>query len=359
MLAGGCKKGDVRVSFWKRFPAFSELWNIFSCVSTGSGRLCELLKFIHLIHLGGPVQLKSSILPCRCESSSSRLGVQRAASSCESSPHNGISHRAMEKRPLTSAMGMLRGYYGLASMSRADGEGTEMATYKSDNEAHSEDEPFSPILQPRDEGRRYSTGDRRDVSFGYARESCDNLLDTCWSLQTPNNLGTDSSLLMRSSRDPFGRVGEIETLSEVETWPKERPIRRRAKGEFGSDELLSVGERVAFPSRSPAPRPRDASTLPSTRLVTSIPLNGWHSSSEGPVAATGMKTLGAALLGSKGTMGGLISKVRRSGSATSLNEIGKTMPASASPGMSPAPLGTSSVLEGLTTVIRRAKAALD
>lgn len=294
---------------------------------------------------------------CRCESSSSHP-VKQQAGSYESSAHSGVKHRAMEKRPLTSAMGLLRGYYGLASMSRGEGEGTEMATYKSDSENYSEDEPFSPIYRPPEpsNGRRYSTGDRRATSYSQARNSCDILMDSCWSVEAPATSLRDSSPLMKRSRDPMGlveKVGEIQVVGETEPWTKEGPIRRRAKGEFGSDEILVVGERVNFSRRNPVPRPRDSNSgvLPS-RPVQASPTNFGHLSSEGSLGANGMNSIEAALLGGKGAVESLISKVRQSASTSSLQDVGKPLVGILAP-------PGSGVLEGITSAYRRAKAALD
>jgi hypothetical protein len=55
-------------------------------------------------------------------------------------------YRFLEKRASTSAMGLLRGYYGLTSMSEGT-EGTEMDVYKIDVEFLYEDQPHVPHVK--------------------------------------------------------------------------------------------------------------------------------------------------------------------------------------------------------------------
>lgn len=62
-----------------------------------------------------------------------------------------VESRVRDKRPLSSAMNLLRGYYGLSASAQQTSsaiEGMEMTSYRSDSEDHSEDEPFSPITKP-------------------------------------------------------------------------------------------------------------------------------------------------------------------------------------------------------------------
>jgi hypothetical protein len=56
-------------------------------------------------------------------------------------------YRFLEKRASTSAMGLLRGYYGLTSMSGEGTEGTEMDVYKIDVEFLYEDQPHVPHVK--------------------------------------------------------------------------------------------------------------------------------------------------------------------------------------------------------------------
>ncbi|CAK9237987.1 unnamed protein product [Sphagnum troendelagicum] len=71
-----------------------------------------------------------------------KYGVEYLASGSHSTSNNGIRYRYSEKKAPTSAMGLLRRYYGLASMTRAGSEGTEMDVYKIDFEFLYEDQPL-------------------------------------------------------------------------------------------------------------------------------------------------------------------------------------------------------------------------
>ncbi len=74
-------------------------------------------------------------------------GLQYLASVSQSTSNNGIRYKSLEKRAPTSAMGLLRGYYGLASMTREGSEGIEMDVYKIDAELLYEDQPHVPHLK--------------------------------------------------------------------------------------------------------------------------------------------------------------------------------------------------------------------
>jgi hypothetical protein len=56
-------------------------------------------------------------------------------------------YKSLEKRAPTSAMGLLKGYYGLASMTREGSEGTQMDVYKTDAELLYEDQPHVPHVK--------------------------------------------------------------------------------------------------------------------------------------------------------------------------------------------------------------------
>jgi hypothetical protein len=270
-------------------------------------------------------------------------------------------YRSPEKRAPTSAMGLLRGYYGLASMTGAGGEGTEMDVYKTDAEFLYEDQPHVPHvkLALSAHNRRHSTGGQREFSaFGFA-ESCGNQLNALWSSPTPEKLGSDSCLLMTPSKDPLPN-GEIEVVNEAaERQMNGRSVRRRSKNEMGSDEVMNVRERVTLLMKGSTSRPKElTANLPLPRPGLSTSSNGSQNNSDGVGTSSGMKASGAAVRGSKGAADSLISKVRRSAGATSLQEAGSIITASPSV-HSPALPGPSSVLEGLTSTVRRSKAALD
>lgn len=239
-------------------------------------------------------------------------------------------------------MELLRDYYGLPSTSKSGTrEDVEMTTISSSSHETDLDDTagFLPMCRPpntTDSSRRFSTGDFKPNRCGYVRESCNNLLDSCWSAQSSQL--TQSSRLLKSGKN---LVREGDSLS------KERPIRRRARGELGSDETLDVSERVNFPKRDPAPRlkvdPNSSTVSFAQRFVSLAPTTDWHTSSEGP---SGIKTIGAALLGGKEAVEGLLSKVM---TTTTAQEGLKRVPST----------GSFGVLEGITSAYRQAKAALD
>lgn len=239
-------------------------------------------------------------------------------------------HKAAEKSQDTSTMELLRDYYGLPSTSGGVREGVEMATLSSGNGADDlDDEVFFPMCRPPNmttDSRRYSSGDFKPNRCGYVRESCNSLLDSCWSVHSRSQL-TESSRLLKSGKK---LVREGDSLS------KERPIRRRPRGELGNDD---VNERVNFP-KDPAPRPKDS---PYARPA---PTADWLSSSEGPLGSSGIKTIGAAVEG-------LLSKVMQSAGPAAVQEGGKPLSERVPS------TGSFSVLEGITSAYRQAKAALD
>ena len=272
----------------------------------------------------------------RWETSTTHSGLHRVRSQDSVTNHQGG-----EKTQRSAAMDLLRGYYGLPA-SRTEGEGTELATFSFDNE-YAEDEPFSPMFRPSDTAnpRRLSTDDYRTSRFDQARETRNS--------SEPSLAAT--GLLMKPSREPLGigeKFGEIEVVTETDPHIKERPVRRRGRGDL-SDDIFDVSERVNFPEKVSAPRAKDSNSG-FNRQGTPVATNGWHNAGEGPLGSSGVKTVGAALFGGKGAVEGLISKVLQS----TVPESGKS-----STGALPTSTGTPSVLEGITQVYRRAKAALD
>ncbi|KAG0559228.1 hypothetical protein KC19_10G088800 [Ceratodon purpureus] len=285
----------------------------------------------------------------RHETSATRSGLHRVRSQ-----DSNLNHKGPERTQRSSAMELLRGYYGLPS-SRTE-EGTELATFSTETEI-TEDEPYSPMFRASDtaESRRFSTRDFRTSRFDQTRETKSSLSDSGWLINSPEPPIAASGLLMKSSRDPLGvddRFGEIKVVTEADLLTKERPIRRRPRGDFGSDEMIDVSERVNLPEKSPALRAKDSnSSLPYNRQVNSVTTNSWHNAGDGPLASGSVKTIGAAIFGGKGAVEGLISKVLQSSNPATVQEVGKSSTGAA--------LGTPSVIEGITQAYRRAKAALD
>ncbi len=74
-------------------------------------------------------------------------GLQYLVGVSHSTSNNGIKYKSLEKRAPTSAMGLLRGYYGLTSMTREGSEETEMDVYKIDVELLYEDQPHVPHVK--------------------------------------------------------------------------------------------------------------------------------------------------------------------------------------------------------------------
>lgn len=252
-------------------------------------------------------------------------------------------HKTADNIQDTSTIDLLRDYYGLASAPRSGTEDVEMTTIYSSNESDLDDEGFLPMCRPPNasDSRKYSTMDFKPNRCGYVRESCNNLLDSCWSAQSSKL--AHSSRLLKSGKN---LVREGDSLSKV------KPIRRRARGELCSDETLDVSERVNFPKRDPAPRLKDPNSgVPHARFGNPAPPTAdWHNSNEG---SSGIKTFGAALLGGREVVEGLLFKVMTTANPTTSQEGGR-------PFSERVPsTGSFSVLEGISSVYRQAKAALD
>lgn len=261
----------------------------------------------------------------RCDDFAPSVRPYRAGSCDVNLPGSGML-KPWEKTQDTPTMDLLRSYYGLPSSSGRVGEGLEMTTLYSDRAIDLDDEVFLPMFRPPHiaDSQKHCSGDYRTNRCGYVRESCNNLLDSCWSAKASGS--TESSHLMKSSK---------RIVTEGDSQSKERPIRRRARSELGTDDTHDVGERVNFPRRDPASRPKDLNPI------------------EGPFGSSSMKTFGAALLGGKEAVEGLLSKVKLTATPTSAQETGRPLcervPST----------GSFSILEGITSAYRQAKAALD
>ncbi|CAM6128644.1 unnamed protein product [Calypogeia fissa] len=250
-----------------------------------------------------------------------------------------------EKRPVTSAMGLLRGYYGLSSGAREGAEGTEMAVYKSDTDYHSEDEPaspfqpFSPFSPPEMADFRHRS-DRSYDSGGQFLNAYDS--------QVERHPGAGKGKAA-ASFEPFPRpsrgtvlkleaAGESGGLGEIER-ANDRLFRRRAKGEYtgpvpdipaeisaapeveGNDRISNVplGKSSVLRQKIPPPLEPDSDTLP--RPVVNSSLNGWHTSidSSSGLAGSAVRAFSTSILSGK-AVEGLISKIRRSASNSTIQE---------------------------------------
>lgn len=283
------------------------------------------------------LMVRCMIMLYRCENFTPTSRLHRAGSHDFKLPSNG-NHKTAEKSQDASTMELLRDYYGLPCRSSGVREGIEMATLSAGKETDLDDEVFIPMFRPphTTDSQRYPPGDFKPNRCGYVRESCNNLLDSCWSVHSSQL--TESSRLLKSGKK-LAREGDSRS--------KDRPIRRRTRGELGSDDTLDVSERVNFPRRDPAPRLKDSSaSSPFARLGSPASTTDWHSSSEGPLGSSSIKIIGAAVEG-------LLSKVMQTASPAAAQEGGKPLfervPST----------GSFSVLEGITSVYRQAKAALD
>ncbi|KAH7277285.1 hypothetical protein KP509_39G043900 [Ceratopteris richardii] len=118
------------------------------------------------------------------------------------------------KKPVSSAMNMLRGYYGLSSPTQnsCSKEDRELLSYQSENEDCSEDEPWSPMTPHSNSrnGKDFLQNGRTPIS----RLSCEVTLDS-------------------GSVSGFG-VGSIEKVSE-------QLVRRRSKAD-GTNPLVNGSE---------------------------------------------------------------------------------------------------------------------
>ncbi|KAL3676921.1 hypothetical protein R1sor_026869 [Riccia sorocarpa] len=296
---------------------------------------------------------------------------------------DGGSNRSVEKRPVSSAMGLLRGYYGLATpTTRHSEEGMEMAVYKSDSDYQSEDEPFSPFSP---QSRARDTHRSQDAECGMSNEfrgarhgssrPAGNSSSYYASIPKPNR-----SKPVRPEMIAGECVGAVDSERG-----NERPVRRRGKAEGGSSvftvptlPLVSVSPEVESSSRIPVPlgkssvlRPKltpkldvDQEMSPPAPIVS--PSSGLYRNNENSNAGgVAGKALSSTLLSGM-TVEGLISKIRRSASVPSLQED-KKAPKGDSSALFTFSQATgiqggviSTVLEGLPVpVVRRSKAALD
>eukprot|EP01018_Ginkgo_biloba_P011723 Gb_26640 [translate_table: standard] len=248
-----------------------------------------------------------------------------------------------QKRPVSLAMNLLRGYYGLGPTEREGNEGTEMTVYKMDNDPHSDDEPFTPP-------RTYAVDGPQPV----------NRLE-----------GTDDVPLLKEVFIADTSGNEIEKATESS-------VRRRSKVE-GTDLLTGSSENILKqdPSYSgrvgkgPSLRPKSGSKVSSdSTCALGHPFTISDSfMADGFVGGTGaLKGLGVSS-GNGKDVEDLLSKVRRSSSASSLQDSGKVSPIKVASRWAAKGeiqgLSTSSVhrpvFEGLPKPLngRRNKAALD
>lgn len=147
------------------------------------------------------------------------------------SPGSGL----RERRQSSSAMNLLRGYYGLSlpaqHSSCNNSEGMELTSYRPEGEEHSEDEPMSPLTPP-----SALKGDTGCVSIG--RTSANNASTGKVMSRLSNECYTPESALTPS----FG-VGDSDRSSEPS-------VRRRSKAD-GSCPATGSPERENKQDRDP------------------------------------------------------------------------------------------------------------
>ncbi|KAL2608975.1 hypothetical protein R1flu_027548 [Riccia fluitans] len=318
--------------------------------------------------------------------SSPRPGNQRISPGIAQRAKDVSNNRSQEKRPISSAMGLLRGYYGLSTpATRHSEEGMEMTVYKSDSDYQSEDEPFSPLNRfPEASEIRHLWDDDRlqDAECAVRNDEFGNGARYENGRPAGNSSSYYGSIpkpIRSTPLRPEVNAGDSVGASDLERGC-ERPVRRRGKAEGVSSTFtvptlpVSITPDVERSSRTPIPLGKSSVLRP--KIIPRVdfeeemsppgpvvsPSNGNDTSSGGSIAS---RALSSTLLSSM-TVEGLISKIKRSASVPSLQEDKKTLKGDSSALFTfSSAAGTqggviSSVLEGFQVpVVRRSKAALD
>ncbi|KAJ7551697.1 hypothetical protein O6H91_06G025200 [Diphasiastrum complanatum] len=267
----------------------------------------------------------------------SRLGKQfypsfyTAKNKTSASVSAGSDGRDIDRRKVTSSMGLLRGYYGLSTSGKSESNGMEIL-YRSDAGAHSEDEPFTPPSNSRACKSRQFTflnGDSFQSSGWVGQQETNQQIDDTWTSLALDNGSSSSNMLSHevntSARHP--RAPKIDRASE-------KVVRRRTKVEGGDNNESTAwqdsgpGDSSLASGKNPAPKPKPFRTGSETESdVSAISLLSftspfaWASSGGTPMMQSDneSKGLGGALLGGM-AVEDLISKIRRSASTSNIQD---------------------------------------
>lgn len=297
-----------------------------------NGLMTDLQMFAHKtlhIPLPGrhPPSTALSNSPKTPSSVSSRLppryGIRSPYRNNASDSTNVSKTKKSEKRPVSLAMSLLRGYYGL-SPSQEGNEGTEMKVYRTDNGLHTEGEPFIPSLTYANGGPQAVNRTSNVFLNGDLLKKAEKVERGQGSLRTVDDLLFKEVLVTDSS------CNEIEKASESS-------VRRRTKVE-GMDSSNSPAENVlkqessytAKGGKGLSLRQKTGSMFSMTSDVTSA-LEHQFAISD-PFMADAFITGVGSLRGLGESPGNgkpaedFISKVRRSSSTPSLQDSGRVSP---------------------------------
>ncbi|KAJ7297547.1 hypothetical protein O6H91_18G046700 [Diphasiastrum complanatum] len=222
----------------------------------------------------------------------------------------------IERRNVTSAMGLLQGYYGLSTSRHSDCDGTEMLLYRSDADVHSEEEPFTPPRVSRaPKSKKFSflnSASPQNSGWVSHQGKCEQRDEASTSLAVEN--GSSSSNMhshnMNHARD--SGVPELDRSSE-------KVFRRRTKVEGGDNNEVNAwqdsGPGDSALTAGKAPRPKTYRTGLETESEVSpvrlLPF-AWASSGGTPTMETGSE--------SKGLGGVLLGGMARSASTSNLQD---------------------------------------
>lgn len=297
-----------------------------------NGLMTDLQMFAHKtlhIPLPGrhPPSTALSNSPKTPSSVSSRLppryGIRSSYRNNASDSTNVSKTKKSEKRPVSLAMSLLRGYYGL-SPSQEGNEGTEMKVYRTDNGLHTEGEPFTP-------SQTYANGGPQAVNkTSNVFLNGDLLKKAEKGARGEGSLRTDDDLLFKEVLVTDSSCNEIEKASESS-------VRRRTKVE-GMDSSNSPSENVlkqessytAKGGKGLSLRPKTGGKFSMTSDATSA-LEHQFTISD-PFMADAFITGVGSLRGLGESPGNgkpaedFISKVRRSSSTPSLQDSGRVSP---------------------------------
>eukprot|EP00249_Psilotum_nudum_P017552 c26387_g1_i1 orf=355-1536(-) len=226
-------------------------------------------------------------------------------------------NRNADKRPVSSAMSLLQGYYGLSSSAAPDEEGTEMMLYKLDSDYRSKDEPsWSSSALTRELEDVHRSGPASNVFMNGDDAS------TVGKAAGVQGFPPSNGVTLQEGVTANIGMGDIEKGSE-------RSVRRRSKvdgansvdySEVQSKHLTGGRDRAVGIGKTTPPRPKTASRTSVTDSSSSLLPSIFSSSTDVSSMFVGAsKGTGGHSLSGK-TVEGLISKVRRSSSTSNLQD---------------------------------------